>query len=65
MAKNHRVQLTHHVKHAGKRTIQPKRTQTEQNDTNATTSEGKPKRANDSETANSSQSNTKKTDPKN
>ena len=45
--------------------LRPKRTQTEQNDRNAIDSEGKPKKANDPETATSSQSNTKKSDSKN
>ena len=45
--------------------LRPKRMQTEQNDRNAIDSEGKPKKANDSETATSSQSNTKKSDSKN
>ena len=45
--------------------LRPKRTQAEQKDTNASNSEGKPKTASDSEATNSSQSNTKKTDPKN
>ena len=45
--------------------LRPKRMQTEQNDRNAIDSEGKPKKANDPETATSSQSNTKKSDSKN
>ena len=45
--------------------LRPKRMQTEQIDRNAIDSEGKPKKANDSETATSSQSNTKKSDSKN
>ena len=45
--------------------LRHKRMQTEQNDRNAIDSEGKPKKANDPETATSSQSNTKKSDSKN
>ena len=45
--------------------LRPKRMQTEQNDRNAIDSEGKPKKANDPETATSSQPNTKKSDSKN
>ena len=45
--------------------LRPKRMQTEQNDRNAIDSEGKPKKANNPETATSSQSNTKKSDSKN
>ena len=45
--------------------LRPKRMQTEQNDRNAIDSEGKLKKANDPETATSSQPNTKKSDSKN
>ena len=45
--------------------LRPKRMQTEQNDRNAIDSEGKPKKANDPETATSSQPNAKKSDSKN
>ena len=45
--------------------LRPKRMQTEQNDRNAIDSEGKSKKANDPETATSSQSNIKKSDSKN
>ena len=45
--------------------LRPKRMQTEQNDRNAIDSERKPKKANDPETATSSQPNTKKSDSKN
>ena len=45
--------------------LRPKRPQTEQKDTNASTSEQKPKSIGDSVATNSNQSNTKKTDSKN
>ena len=45
--------------------LRPKRPQIEQKDANASTSEGKPKTTSDSVATNSSQSNTKKSDPKN